>query len=101
MDKRVSSWVRNHSKRKECLCSNVIQGDIYDSVRLRLEEKIAHSTKGEVLNTDIYPSYFLHLNNYFNFHVRLSFRPSVLRRPPSSVRPKTNLNSCGSLTKYH
>ena len=31
-----------------------------------------------------------HLNNYFNFHVRLSFCPSSIRlsvRPPSFVRP--------------
>ena len=34
-----------------------------------------------------------HLNNYFNFHIRLSFRPSV--------RPETNFNSCSSLTKCH
>ena len=31
----------------------------------------------------------LHLNNYFNFHVCLSFRPSV--RPPLSVRKLTSI----------
>ena len=48
-----------------------------------------------------------YLNNYFNFHVCLSFRlrPSsvLLLRPPSSssVRPKTNFNSCRCITKFH
>ena len=46
----------------------------------------------------------MNLNNYFNFHVRLSFRPpSVLRRPPSvrnffsisaSVSQNVNYKSC-------
>ena len=43
----------------------------------------------------------LHLNNYFNFQVRLSFRPSSVFHPPSSVlrlpssvRPKFFFNFC-------
>ena len=36
-----------------------------------------------------------HLNNYFYFHVCLSFRPCP------SVCPKTSSNSCNSITKCH
>ena len=41
----------------------------------------------------------VYLNNYFDFHVRLSiqFRPSV--RP--SVCPKTSSISCSLITEYH
>ena len=43
--------------------------------------------------------YALNLNNYFDFHVCLSFR-----HPPSVcplVRPKSNFNSCSCITKCH
>ena len=42
------------------------------------------------------------LNNYFDFHVCLSFRACVrLSVRPPSVRPKNNSNSCSSITKCH
>ena len=37
------------------------------------------------------------LNNYFDFHVCLSIRPSV--RSSGSVRPKTNFSTCKRITK--
>ena len=42
-----------------------------------------------------YVQFLSHLNNYFDFHVCLSFRPPSVRL---SVFPKTSSNACSSIT---
>ena len=47
----------------------------------------------------LYEIVYLHLNNYFDFHVRLSI--PFLFRFRVSVPPKTNFNSFKRITKCH
>ena len=74
------------------------------SVELRCTHEAGTSfTKGDIIFVKTIFVHLLcflwHLNNYFDFHFCLSFRPFV--RPSGSVQSKTKFNTCKRIAKCH